>query len=108
MVYRGCGHLIKPCIVERAPATVSEADMPDKCLVCRAGGVLEETLGMMKARQLAEERALEGLTQLMGVFGGPSRHNATNTEERLADIRQHWRKQTESLYAELERHRDGW
>lgn len=108
MVYRGCGHLIKPCIVKKAPAAASEADMPDKCLVCRAGGVLEETLGMMRARQLAEERALEGLTQLMGVFGGLSRGNATNIEERLTDIRRHWRKQTERLYAELEKHHDGW
>jgi hypothetical protein len=110
MVYRECGHIIKPCDVSRAPKSVNEKDMPEKCLICRGGGVLEEQLRRMQERQLVEQRALEGMKlRLPVIFGGMCRGTVDSVDARVERSKDLCRREMEDLCAELqEQGRDDW
>lgn len=109
MVYSGCGHTIRPCDIARAPRCVDEKDMPEMCLVCRGDGVLEEQVRALRERQLAVQRALEGMrVALPGIMGGMCRSTVQNVDRRVADSKDEWRQGVETIYAELERARAEW
>ena len=110
MMYRECGHAIKPCEVERAPKAVSEKDMPEKCRICRGGGMLEEQLRVMRERQSAEERALVGMKiQLPGIFGAFCRTSIQSFDSRIEESKEVWKQEMDDLYAELQqKHREQW
>jgi len=110
MVYRGCGHFVKPCDVARAPQFVCEKDMPDKCLVCRSDGVLAEQLRLRRERQLAEQRELEGIKiYLPRIFGGLCRITVNSVDSGVKESRDAWRRDMEELCAQLRQgDRDQW
>jgi len=110
MIYRECGHPIKPCEVKQAPKAVSEKDMPMKCIICRGGSVLEEQLGIRRERQLAEQRALAGMKiHLPGIFGGLYRSSLQSVDSRIHGSKDDWKREMDKVYAELQRmHRDQW
>lgn len=110
MIYRECGHAIKPCEVERAPKAVSEKDMPEKCGICRGGGMLEDLLRVVRERQLAEEKALVGMRiQLPGIFGAFCRTSIQSVDSRIEESRELWKRELDELYAELQqKHREVW
>lgn len=110
MIYRDCGHTIKPCEVERAPKAVSEEDMPEKCGICRGEGLLENQLRLARERQLAEERALVGMSiQLPGIFGTFCRTSIQSVDSRIVESREFWKREIDALYAELQqKHREVW
>jgi len=110
MIYRGCGHIIKPCDVSQAPKCLSEEDMPEKCLICRGGSVLEEQLRRMRERQIAEQRALEGMKlRLPVIFGGMCRGTMQSVDAKVERSKDLCRREMENLCAELqEQGRDDW
>ena len=102
MVYRGCGHPMKPCDAEKAPKCVAEKDMPEKCLRCRASEDLELELRLKRERQLAEQRALEGMKIYLPVmFGGLARSTVQNVDGRIEDSRDDWRKELDAALSEI-------
>jgi len=105
MVYSECGHNIRPVQIDWNPRPVRDADMPEKCGICRAGGgEVEERLRMLKMRQEAEERALVGMRiQLPGFFGAFCRGSILSVERRIEESKEGWRRELEGLYAELRR-----
>lgn len=110
MIYRECGHAIKPCEVERAPKAVSEKDMPEKCGICQGGSILEEQLKVLRERQLAEERALVGMRlQLPGIFGAFCRNSIQTFDSRIEESKEVWKREMNELHAELQqKHREQW
>lgn len=109
MVYRGCGHAIKPCEITRAPKCVGEKDMPEQCVVCRGGGELEEQVRMIRERQLAVQRALEGMKMYFpGIMGGMCRSTMRSVDGRVEKSREVESKEIAAIYAELEGDRDLW
>jgi hypothetical protein len=108
-VYRGCGHAIKPCEVARAPKCVGEKDMPEKCIICRGGGELEEQVRVIRERQLAVRRALEGLKMhFPGIIGGMYRSTVESVDCRIEQSREEGSKEVAAIYAELVKDRDQW
>ena len=61
MIYQGCGHPIKPFEVSKLPHGLKREVVPEKCLLCRQGGVWQKRLAILKEKQCAEERILAGL-----------------------------------------------
>jgi len=124
MVYRGCGHAVKPFVaplspnisqapdISRAPKAVKEEDMPENCIICRAGvdGVLGEKLRVMRERQEMEEKVLEGLkVGLPGIFGGLCRSTGDSVDKRVEESREFWRREMEGVCAEvMEKERICW
>ncbi|TVY14113.1 hypothetical protein LARI1_G009174 [Lachnellula arida] len=107
MIYRGCGHAVKPYEVARAPRCVREEDMPDLCLVCRGGGVLEEQVRVIRERQMAVQRTLQGLrTWFPGLVGGVFR--VDTVESRIGASKRKEEKEVAAIYAELEKDREEW
>jgi len=103
MVYSGCGHVIKACDIERAPKSVGESEMPEKCLACCWGGMMEEELRIMNERRLLEERALAGMKLcLPGIFGGRSRETVESADGRIEEVRRSWRAELDAAISKFE------
>jgi hypothetical protein len=84
--------------------------MPEKCLICRGGGVLEEQLRRMRERQLAGQRALEGMKlRLPVIFGGMCRSTVESVDARVERSKDLCRREMEDLCTELqEQGSDDW
>ena len=110
MIYRTCGHAIKPCQITRAPKGVDEEDMPENCVVCRAGGLLGEQLRLRHERQEAEQKALEGMRLYLPViFGGMCRTTVQSVDARSEESKDALRQDIDAVRAELEKgHREQW
>ncbi|KAH8600832.1 hypothetical protein B0O99DRAFT_503067 [Bisporella sp. PMI_857] len=106
MVYSKCGHPIKPCDTFRAPRCVQEKDMPERCLVCRAGGELAKVLKLMDERRQAEERILQGLRMqalsCVGIFGGMCWSSVESIDERVELVKRRWSFAVDALCHDFE------
>jgi hypothetical protein len=112
IVYRKCGHSIRPWELDRAPTPIAETEMPENCILCEedGGGAIGAQLRDIRNRMEAEERALEGLKLLPGLFGSASRSvRETDLRKRVEESRSFWRQEIERLTAELyQNNRVGW
>ncbi|PVH79762.1 hypothetical protein DL98DRAFT_532622 [Cadophora sp. DSE1049] len=128
MRYSGCGHAVVPKALPRTMPRALELeaqedvdvdadvnveseselkavkmeDMPSLCLLCRESREMEEVVKMAERRLVAEERALEGLRALPGLFGGlykgsESASGAGSLGERSGEVRERWRSEMEVL-----------
>jgi len=83
--------------------------MPEKCLVCRGDGVLQEQVRLIRERQLAVQRVLEGLKMhFPGIVGGMCRSTVQSADCRIEQSREEGSKEVAAIYAELEKNRDQW
>jgi hypothetical protein len=86
--------------------------MPENCILCEedGGGAIGAQLRDIRNRMEAEERALEGLKLLPGLFGSASRSvRETDLRKRVEESRSFWRQEIERLTAELyQNNRVGW
>lgn len=111
IVYQACGHPIRPRGVERAPTPVAEKEMPENCVMCRddGGGSLGAQLRAIRGRMVAEEKALEGLKVLPGLFAGVARPvSDIDIRRRMEESKNFWRNEMERLSTQLEYVREGW
>lgn len=113
MIYRECGHRIKPCDVERAPKCVREKDMPKKCFLCRGGVRIEAERRMKEARKLAEERSRSSLgakIHLPWGLGGQRRTEAQGGADwNVDEFRQDWRAEIDAIFGDISQtRRDRW
>ncbi|KAG9239339.1 hypothetical protein BJ875DRAFT_350527, partial [Amylocarpus encephaloides] len=110
MVYRGCGHLIRPCEVSRAPKCVKEIEMPEKCVVCKGGETVEDRLKELVAQREAQETALSAMKSLLPtIFGGGCRTTVTSVDARVGSTtKEAWWKEVDDLRSELEKARVEW
>lgn len=71
---------------------------------------MEEQLRIMRERQLAEQRALEGMKlRLPGIFGVMCRGTLQSVDARVEESKHLWTRAMEDLCAELqEQERDQW
>jgi hypothetical protein len=85
-------------------------DMPEKCVLCRQGGLWEKRLELMRERQEAEERVLEGLKSFLpAVFGGMCRSTVESVDGRVEESRERFRRDVDCIRAELEKEvRESW
>ncbi|KAL2067803.1 hypothetical protein VTL71DRAFT_15899 [Oculimacula yallundae] len=115
MRYSGCGHVVipKPVLAsmlllkedgdqsELSGAVVQKEDMPALCLLCREGKEMEEVVKRAERRLKSEERALEGLGVLDGVFGGLYKGSGSGMagcrEERGVEARERWKDEMRIL-----------
>ena len=74
-------------------------DMPSLCLLCREGKEMEEVVRRAERRLVAEERALEGLRVLPGLFGGSYKGSGSGiaSAERSDEARERWKNEMEIL-----------
>jgi len=84
--------------------------MPEKCLLCRGGGVLAEQVRAIRERQVAIQKALEGMRAVLpGLFGvGMCRGTVESIDGRVEESRDEWGEEVAAIYAELERERKEW
>jgi hypothetical protein len=102
MIYRECGHIIKPSDISRAPKCVGEKDMPEKCLACRGGGRLAQELRMQNERRLAEENALLGMKMhLPSIFGGMCRDTVDSVDWRITEMRSYFKKEIDGMFGSV-------
>lgn len=80
--------------------------MPDLCLGCRGEGVLEEQVRVIRERQMAVQRALEGLRSWFPGFVGLCRMDTV--ESRIGAAKREGEKEVAAIYAELEKDREEW
>jgi len=75
--------------------------MPNKCVVCRGSGKLEEELQVRNERRLAEERMLEALRTYLPsmhlIFGGICRSTAESVDGRIEEVKKAWREDVDAL-----------
>ena len=108
MVYRECGHTIKPCDISQAPKCVGESDMPENCFGCQRGGELEEVLNIMNERWLAEEQVLEGLKlHVSSMFGDMGVSTPESIDDRIVDLKGRWRSAAEAACRYFEEKQGG-
>lgn len=124
MRYSGCGHTIIPKAIskplpralevqengdsqvdvdtegetELSLKAVKTEDMPTLCLLCRESREMEEVVRRAERRLVAEERALEGLRVLPGLFGGLYKGSGTasgagSLGERSEMVRDRWKNE---------------
>jgi len=111
MIYRECGHMIRPCDVAHAPGCVEEEDMPKKCFACRGGGLVEEVLVLMNEKRMAEEMILLGMRKCVsGFFGEVCGTTIESVDERVEEVRRRWKNAAHAFCSELEKKegRDQW
>jgi hypothetical protein len=112
MIYRECGHVIKPCDVGRAPKCVREKDMPKKCLACRGGARLEGELRLRERRKLGEERSRPSLgakIHLPWGLGGRRTAVQGGVDWNVDEFRRDWRAEIDAIFGNIEPdRRDRW
>jgi len=118
MLYRGCGHAVLPLLAPAQtkttlnlenyqPQAIPEAEMPEKCPVCRQDK-LEAELRWMERRKETEEGVLRSLRVLPGILGGMScRLTAMDIERRVQQNRSFWMAETDG-WVERRRREVGW
>lgn len=78
--------------------------MPEKCLLCRQGGLWEKRLAILKERQRAEETILVGLGSLMSSnFGLLGERPAESVDERIVESRRRFEANIASARLVLEK-----
>ncbi|KAK0101028.1 hypothetical protein ONS95_012985 [Cadophora gregata] len=138
MRYHGCGHSVIPKSLPKPFPRASEVegdgdghadvamesdsdlrlravkaeDMPPLCLLCREGREMEEVVRRAERRLVAEERALEGLRVLPGLFGGLYKGSGStsgpgNLGQRSEEARETWRRDMEVLREGLMKRMEG-
>lgn len=104
MIYKICGHPIEALDVSKQPQNVTIEDMPEKCLLCRQGGLWEKRLAFLKERQHAEEMVLVGLGSLMSTdFGSRGERSTESVEERIIESRRRFKADIASTRIVLEK-----
>ena len=111
LIYRECGHTIKPCDVANAPTCVEEKDMPKKCFACRGDGAVEAVLALMNARRMAEEKVLLRMRKsVSGFFGDVCGTTVASVDQRIEEVRRGWKNAADAFCSELQEKegRDQW
>ena len=103
LIYKICGHPIEPFDASKQPQYLQVEEMPERCLLCRQGGVWEERLALLTERQLAEERILLGLGLFLQTsFGRTSGTGVESFGGRLEESRQRFKADVELTRSVLE------
>ena len=106
MIYKSCGHLIRPYKLSHVPSQISPSSVPEKCLLCRQEeGLWKERLDLIVQHQQSEERVLEGLKVFLpSLYGGMSvSTTVASAEARIEESKDRLRKRIECLREELEK-----
>jgi hypothetical protein len=82
--------------------------MPERCVVCRGGEMVEGRLKGLRERREMQERALRGLESLPRVYGEVCWLMVGGIEGRVGLVREAWWKEVDDLRVELERDRAEW
>lgn len=92
MIYRGCGHLVRPSPLKKDEMLrievqrVEESDMPDLCRTCRSDG---ESEGGRRWREWHEKSvaALMGMKLFLpGVYGRACRETVETVDQRVDEL----------------------
>jgi hypothetical protein len=88
---------------------VKEEEMPERCVVCKGGTVVESRLQRLRERRETQERALRGIERhLPSVYGEVCWLMVGGVEGRVGLVREAWWKEVDDLRVELERDRVEW
>ncbi|KAG4416849.1 hypothetical protein IFR04_009991 [Cadophora malorum] len=84
-------------------------DMPSLCLLCRESREMVEVVRRAERRLAAEEKALEGLRVLPGLFGGLYKGSGSGiaSADRKEEARERWKNEMEILRQGLRERMEG-
>lgn len=98
-----------PCQTSKAPLTVKEEEMPERCARCRGedGHPIMELLRLRLRRLEAEERALRGMDMhLPSLFSGMRKNPGGSVDERIRELRREYAVDAEALWKHYEEIKD--
>jgi len=94
ILYSKCGHVIEACEIQKAPACVGVEGMPEWCLRCLWGGMVDAEVKV---------HALRGIKIcLPRIWGGMARETESSVDRRIEELRSVWMGEVEDAVKRVE------